>query len=114
MLMPNQTCVLIKSAGNDVYGQPIPGIQSRERCSVVSMPTADVKSSVRSDSSASRGNAHEEQVNGKILLTAVTRAEMHDILVIRGQKLKIDSVHPRWNAAGKLDHIEVTVSIWTK
>lgn len=114
MLMPNQTCMLIKSAGNDVYGQPIPGIQSRERCSVVSMPTADVKSSVRSDSSASRGNAHEEQTNGKILLTAVTKAVMHDILVVRGQKLKIISTHPRFNAAGKLDHIEVAVNIWTK
>lgn len=114
MLMPNQVCYLIKSAGNDVYGQPKPGVRSKERCSIVKMPTVDVKSSIRADSSASRGTAHELQTNGTVLLTSVTKALMHDILEIRGQQMKIIGVQPRWDATGALDHIEVTVSIWSQ
>lgn len=114
MLMPNQICLLVKSGGNDVYGQPKPGIRSRERCSIVKMPSLDVKSSIRADSSASRGNAHELQTNGVVLLTASTSALMHDLLIIRGQTVKITGVHPRYSAAGNLDHFEMTVSIWSQ
>lgn len=114
MLLPNQTCILVKSAGNNLYGQPLPGVRSKERCSIVKMPTTDVKSSVRSDSSASRGEAREAETDAVVLLTKGTKAKMHDLLVVRGTMLKITAVEPRWNAAGALDHFEANASIWTE
>lgn len=114
MLRPNQWCVLQKGAGNDLYGQTIEGVKSRERCSVVSFPTNDVKSSVRTDSSASRGNAHEFQTDAVVLLTNKTKAVLHDILIIRDMMLRISEVHPRWNVNGVLDHFECKLTIWTQ
>lgn len=114
MLRPNQWFIVQKAAGNDVYGQGKPGIKSRELGSIVSLPTVDVKSSVRTDSSASRGNAHEFQNNGVVLLTAKTKAVLHDILIIRGLTLKIVMMHPRYDAAGRFDHFECQLQMWTQ
>ena len=114
MLLPNAKFILQKSGGNDVYGQPVPGKKTTERGSIVKFPVTDVKSSVRSDSSASRGNAHEFQADAVVLLTANTAAVLHDIMIIRGLTLKISAIHPRYNAQGVLDHFETTLIIWTQ
>jgi len=112
MLRPNQIFVIEKRAGNDVYGQPVQGVRSRERGSIVKFPTTDVKSAVRADSSASRGNAHEFQADAVVLLTNKTVATLHDFLIIRGFTLRIMMIHPRWSAAGLLDHYECELKIW--
>ena len=111
MLRPNQRFILQKSAGNDVYGQPLPGVKSPERGAIVRLPTTDVKSSVRADSAASRGNAHEFQTDALVLLPVGTKAALHDFLIIRGMTLKIVMIHPRYDAGGRLDHFECQLEI---
>lgn len=112
MLRPNQIFIVQQQGANDVYGQPTQGLRSRERGSIVKFPTTDVKSSVRTDSSASRGNAHEYQTDAVVLLTNKTQAGLHDFLIIRGFTLRIMMMHPRYSAAGVLDHYECELQIW--
>lgn len=115
MLRPNKKCIIEQSSGDtDVYGQPVPGVRSEERCSVVRLNVVDQKSSVRADSSASRGNAREFQVDALLLLASNTKARIHDIIIVNGQALKIVGLQPRFNVAGKLDHYEATATIWTQ
>lgn len=114
MLRPNQICYIVKSQGNDVYGRPLPGKRLRERCSVVKLIVNDEKSAVRTDSSASKGNAQEFVAESVILLTPQTTATIHDILEVRGVTLEIMGMHQRFNVQGVLDHFEVTGKIWTK
>ena len=113
MFRPNQKCRIQLSAGNDVYGQPKPAAYVSERCSIVKLILTATKSSVRADSSASRGNADEVQAKSVILLTANTKAKIEDIIEVAGAKLKIEGVFPRHDAQGRLDHFEINASIWS-
>jgi hypothetical protein len=115
MFRPNQTCrIQLASGKNNVYGQPEPGPYVTERCAVVKLEIAAEKSSVRADSSASRGNALEDEARSIILLTAATRANKDDLIEIAGVKLRIALRHPRFDVGGRLDHYEVHATMWSQ
>ena len=115
MYIPNNKLVLRLSSGkNDAYGQPTPGRRVTERCCFVKMDVSDEKTSVRADSSASRGNAHEKTIDAMFLLGPKTQANMHDIIEFEGVKIKIMSKSPRYDLNGRLDHHEVTGTIWVE
>lgn len=114
MLRPNQRFILQKAAGNDRYGQTTEGRKSQIRGSIVKFEISDVKSSVRTDSSASRGNAHEFQADAIVLIPASVAVVEHDILIIRGVTLRIMQIHQRFDASGRFDHNECKLSIWTQ
>jgi hypothetical protein len=115
MFRPNIRCVIQLASGkNDVRGQPIPGPNVPERCAVVKLVTKNEKSSVRADSSASRGNALELEADSVILLTTGTRAQIDDIIIIGGYKLRIMAKQPRFDVSGRLDHYEINAAMWGK
>ncbi|MFK3740964.1 hypothetical protein [Massilia sp. TN1-12] len=115
MFKPNLRCRIQLSSGeNDVYGQPIPGRFVNERCAVVKLEISNEKTSVRADSSASRGNAIEEEVVSIILLTNKTKAEKDDIIEVSGVKLRIAARHPRFDVTGRLDHYEIRATMWAE
>lgn len=113
MFRPNTRCRIQLSAGNDVYGQPLPTTFVNEGCSVGKIFISNEKSSVRADSSASRGNAMELEAVAVILLTPQTRAGIDDIIEIVGRKLRILGVMPRFTVGGVLDHFEAHCGIWS-
>lgn len=115
MFKPNLKCrVQISSGKNDVYGQPIPGRYVNERCAVVKLNLSNEKSSVRADSSASRGNAIEEEAVSVILLPATTQANKDDIIEVAGVKLRISARQPRFDVSGRLDHYEINATMWSE
>jgi hypothetical protein len=69
-------------------------------------------SSVRADSTASRGAADEDQADSIILLTPTTKAELGDQLEVGGLKVRIVQFHPRYTMAGTLEHYEVHGEFW--
>jgi len=114
MFRPNQQCrIQLASGRNTVHGQPIPGEWVRERCSVVKLIISSEKSSVRADSSASRGNAREEQADAVLLLTPLTRASINDVIEVAGHKLRIMAIHLRYDVTGRLDHKETHATMWS-
>lgn len=115
MFRPNLACRIQLSSGeNDVYGQPIPGQYVTERCAVVKLVASNEKSSVRADSSASRGNAMEMEALSTILLTTRTRARIDDIVEVAGYKLRVQAMHPRFDVNGRFDHYEVNATMWSQ
>lgn len=113
MFKPNQLCIVhLASNQTDVFGMPTPGIKVKERCSVVKMKISNIKSAVRADTSASRGNAQEIESDTVILLARTTRAGIDDNIEIHGNQFRIMSIHPRFTVVGDLDHYEVGCTYW--
>lgn len=115
MFRPNQSCTIVIASGRtDVYGQALASRRVSERCAVVRLVTTNQKSSVRADSSATRGNADELVSDSLILLTKTTQANQDDLIEVAGMTLRILSKHPRFSVTGELDHYEITASIGSK
>lgn len=114
MFRPNQVCYIrVASGRTDIYGQPLAAFKVREQCAVVRLITTNQPSSVRADSSASRGNAKELVSDSLILLGKATVANIDDLIDIGGSTLRIISKHPRFALNGSLDHYEITASVWS-
>lgn len=114
MFRPNQKCrIQLASGKNDVHGQPTPGRYVTEGCSIVKIDVTNEKSSVRADSSASRGNAMESEAVSVILLTRTTQAKANDIVEVAGYKLRVMGRQPRYDVNGRLDHIEISATMWS-
>lgn len=115
MFRPNLKCrIQLASGKNDVHGQPIPGKFVNERCAIVKLVISNEKSSVRADSSASRGNAMELEATSVILLQTSSQAKIDDIIALSGVKLRIMARHPRYDVAGRLDHYEIHATMWSQ
>jgi hypothetical protein len=114
MFFPNKTCIISVASGKtDVYGQPLPGRKVSEGCAVVRLQLNNIKTSVRTDSSASRGNAMELVTDALLLLSRNTVANIDDVIEIEGAKLRVISKHPRYSVNGKLDHYEIGAITWS-
>lgn len=114
MFRPNQHCDIHKASGkSDVYGMPLPGVVHRERCAIIKLDIVAEKSSVRADTSASRGSAIELTADVMFLMTKATKAVINDVIEFMNNKYRIASVFPRLDLQGKLDHYEVTCTYWS-
>ena len=111
---PNQTCIIIKNVGYNIYGEPVREERITERCALLNASGSMKKSSVRADSSASRGNALEKTADYWLILTASTKAELDDLIEIHGVRVKINQLIPRYSLAGKHDHTEAYCSMWNE
>lgn len=114
MFRPNQRCVVIvASQQTDVYGQPVQTFRTTEGCTIVKLNTINAKSTIRADTSASRGNAREFEVDMEILLTKTTKAEIDDLIEFGGVTYRVLSKFPRYDLLGNLDHHQLTCTYWS-
>ncbi len=105
-------CTIEHQGSPDVYGEigfsaPVP-----ERCGVVRLRHERQDTTVRADSSATRGYADEFVSTNLILLQATTQARSGDRLTVAGVKIRIMSLFPRYDVHGVLDHFEVRGELW--
>jgi len=115
MYLPNRTCTIRFAAlQTDVYGRAIHSGSAKEPCAVVRLIARAEKSSVRADTSASRGAAIEETVDGVILLGPRTAADYDDLVEIDGELYKVVGKHRRYDVNGRLDHIETYLMNWAE
>ena len=113
MFRPNQSCIIYSEITNDVYGTPILGGAVSERCAVTTTATLSVKSTVRADSSATRGNAREIHIDSIVLLTKGTVAKMGDVIEFDDVKMRITKMICRKSVFGRIDHYEVSGTYWS-
>lgn len=104
-------CTIVKNAGYDLYGAELTSTKKRELCGVIELFKSAVFSTVRTDSSASRGAAHENRAVAKLLLSAKTTAEIGDVILIHSYRLKVASKSPQFTSVGKLQHYLIECSI---
>jgi len=114
MFLPNNRCELHTLSGTNVYGEPIWSVLRSVPCAVVSLNRQELQTSVRADSSASRGAALEPVSMGKILFPAAIAVQSGDRITIQGFGLRISAIQPRWDVNGKLDHWECGVEAWSE
>lgn len=111
MFIPNTTGMLSRANGRDVYGQFQWSAPAQVRCAVVHLNKLIQKTSVRTDSSASRGNAEETIATAKILFPTSVAIGAEDKFEIQGFKMRVTAIEPRRSVLGKHDHNEVDFEI---
>lgn len=108
MFRPNTVASLLrKDAKRNIHGKesfqapvPLP-------CAVVSLADRVVESSVRADSTASRGAAEQEVLQAKILIPIHVAVKKGDVIKVLGRLVEISSVHPRNDVFGRPHHQEI-------
>jgi hypothetical protein len=103
---------LRKVTGRDTYGQGTLGDPIAEKCMVVKNKHTDRHTTVRADSSASRGYADEYTTENRFLVAVNTQIEHDDQIAIAGLLIKVKVRHPRYDVFGKLDHYEIEGEPW--
>lgn len=103
---------LSRKTGNNRVGEPIYGETQSLRVGVVHLIRQIAKTSVRTDSSASRGNAEEKVATAKLLLPVSARPRNGDRLIVVEMKMRIENIEPRFDVFGDLDHYETTLVLW--
>ena len=113
MFKPNAYCYIVRtSTDTDVYGMPLNSTKTKEPCTPLRVDAQVDRSSVRADTSASRGNAREFQTEAKFLVPKNTVARIDDILEWQGDAMRIAGKMPRYNLQGVLDHYELSCTDW--
>jgi hypothetical protein len=110
---PGRTpAVLRKNQGTDLYGQPKLGVALRELVAVVKLEFTSQHTTVRADSSASRGFADEFVTQNRFLLARTTKVAIDDQLTVAGVAVRIKTLTPRYDVWGELDHYEARGEVW--
>lgn len=113
MFRANIRCIIESANGeHTIYGAPKPRFKKSERCAVVRMNMQQEPTSVRADSSASRGQAEQRISDAEFLLTINTVAEIDDLFSIGDFKFLIIAKEPRFNVFGRLDHYQIQCAVW--
>ena len=98
--------------GNPVLsmdGEPSYLTPKEEGCSVISLDLALDRTSVRADSSASRGRAEEIGGTAMILVSPKLTVLEKDIVEVQGQWFEVVAVWPRLRVRGGVHHIELVL-----
>ena len=111
ILFPNTPATHQRQTGYDMYGQPQWSAPVAIRIGVVRLSAGMQKTSVRADSSASRGRAEEDVADGVVLITPDVQIGNGDRLVIEGTSYEVISVFPRRDIPGVLRHFEVNLRL---
>jgi hypothetical protein len=112
MFIPNLDCWIRKVTGYNADGEEILAPKVLERCAIVRYRKELFHTTVRADSSATRGYADENRADIIVLLQPDTQGKIGDQLELQGMKVRIVSSFPRHNHAGVLEHNEVTGEFW--
>ena len=98
------------TSGHDAFGQPVLGPTWKEKVAPVKILFGSQHTTVRTDSSASHGNAYEVVADVVFLAKANSNISMNDTLTIHGNKVSVTGLHPRYQVTGALDHVEIHCS----
>jgi hypothetical protein len=105
---PNVIASLLrKDAKRNIHGKETYQAGVSLPCAIVRLSENVTESSVRADSTASRGSAEEEVLQAKILIPATVAVKKGDVIKILDRLVEITSIQPRLNICGILDHQEI-------
>lgn len=111
MFRPNQKALLSKIIGRDLHAREIYSDKVSIEIAVVKLEMSAAKTTVRADSSASRGSAEETVVDGKIIVSPSLNIHRGDRVEIHSNSYSVAVIHPRFDVWGRLDHQEVDLQV---
>ena len=112
MFIPNNKGVLKKFTSNNQYGEPQYAAGVIVPCGVVHLNKKITKTSIRVDSSASRGASEEFISVSKVLFKSNVIVKPEDRFELAGFTLKAIGIENRYSVSGNLDHFEVDFVEW--
>ena len=108
MFVPNTTCQLYtRSDTQNLYGGYTYNDPITVPCAIVSMDLKVSKTSVRADSSASRGRAEEEVGSARLLFPASTAVKEGDLASVDGYPIEVIRIFSRHDVLGNIDHLQI-------
>ena len=108
MFIPNGYCQIRSLLPTfNAYGEPDYGPKTTIPFAQVRYDTGITDSTVRADSSATRGNVKEFKASGRCLVPVTIKPTWGDIFIIHGKTFRAKQVEPRYNVLGQLDHYQV-------
>ena len=110
-MRPRIPCTITPTVGFDKYGQEQLGKPVAVVCTIISLSLKTGPTSVRTDSSASRGSASEKTSEARILL-APGLVNMNDKVDVSGRSFRVIAIDPRHVMGGAHDHDEVDLVVW--
>lgn len=112
MFEPNLTGKLRSRTGRDVHGRPTLAAERDCPFAAVNLAYGSQKTTVRADSSASRGAADETAaVRAKILVPEYVTINIGDRFTYSGVHYEVANLHHRHSVLGPVDHIEVDLEL---
>lgn len=111
MFRPNQKAMHSQVISRDLHARETFGTPVPIDIAVISLETSAKKTTVRADSSASRGSAEETIVDGKILISPQLAVLRGDRVTILGTDYYVAMIHPRFDVWGSLDHKEIDLLV---
>lgn len=111
MFIPNLKCEVRRVAGRDIYGKLTYGPRRIVPCGVIRLEEMSESTTVRADSSASRGNAMEEKILSRMMFPAKHKLGQGDQVKVEAFTMVVQSVWPRFAVSGRLDHWQVDLLI---
>jgi len=115
MFIPNLIGQLYRREAYNRYGQARHGDAVACPFAFVNISIGAEKTSVRADSSASRGAADEMLAErAKILVAKFISISVGDKFAFEGQSYLVQAVHARRNVFGRIDHFECDLELLTE
>ncbi|MGS1116736.1 hypothetical protein [Castellaniella sp. UC4442_H9] len=97
--------------GYQPHGHPLYAQRRWSHCAVLKLRKSAADTTVRADSSATRGHAQEVLSDAWLLVAFDDDIRVGDRLVVMGFQIKVTAVRPRLGAFGDYDHNEIKGSI---
>lgn len=112
MFAPNLIGSLRNRIGRDVHGMASYGPAVICPFAIVNLERRSQKTSVRADSSGSRGTADElASTNLKILVPSYVNISIDDEFTFEGERYQVATKHKRRSVTGQIDHIECDLEV---
>lgn len=112
MFIPNVFAMVAQPVGHTIHGEVMFDPSVRTPCAVVRLDYSAQKTSVRADSTASRGAAGERVAQSRMLFPENVRIEVGSKVEIAGLTLRVTTKEPRYAVTGRLDHFECDLEHW--
>lgn len=105
MFIPNTTCDLYsKLTTTNNFGRHGFAPKRTVKCSVIFLDITVQKSSVRADTSGSRGQADQTQGDARLLFPKVLTLKLGDVIFKDGHWLEVIEYNPMRDVLGHIDH----------
>lgn len=106
------TAAIYRNSGFNLYGERRLVRVGMSSIGVVRFVDGIQSSSVRADSSMSRGKAELDTFDAVLIFPLESAVKNEDVLVVEGVKLLVTQLHRRWGLRGKPGHLEVGAMKW--
>lgn len=114
MLITNQKCKVWRYKGANIKSQPVFDNAKLEDCNVIHARQEQLATSVRADSSGSQGRATTRRASFRMQFKAysdINFGSKVQLPSIPNQTFKVVEVHPRFDAVGRLHHLQIDLEI---